>query len=105
MAQVASGRFGVTPQFLANADQLEIKIAQGAKPGTPLLQTHHTCVMSALRLTCTDKFVPALLCLIITHRSVCADNDALKGSMLTVSSGTCHLSATSGCKECRTELM
>lgn len=35
--QVASGRFGVTPQFLANADQLEIKIAQGAKPGTALL--------------------------------------------------------------------
>jgi glutamate synthase (ferredoxin) len=31
--QVASGRFGVTPQFLMNADQLEIKIAQGAKPG------------------------------------------------------------------------
>lgn len=31
--QVASGRFGVTPQFLANADQVEIKIAQGAKPG------------------------------------------------------------------------
>ena len=40
MVQVASGRFGVTPQFLANADQLEIKIAQGAKPGTPLLHTH-----------------------------------------------------------------
>jgi glutamate synthase (ferredoxin) len=31
--QVASGRFGVTPQFLVNADQLEIKVAQGAKPG------------------------------------------------------------------------
>ncbi|KZV57862.1 Glutamate synthase 1 isoform 1 [Dorcoceras hygrometricum] len=31
--QVASGRFGVTPTFLANAEQLEIKIAQGAKPG------------------------------------------------------------------------
>lgn len=36
--QVASGRFGVTPQFLANADQLEIKIAQGAKPGNTLLE-------------------------------------------------------------------
>ena len=36
-AQVASGRFGVTPQFLVNADQLEIKIAQGAKPGAALL--------------------------------------------------------------------
>jgi len=31
--QVASGRFGVTPGFLMNADQIEIKIAQGAKPG------------------------------------------------------------------------
>ena len=31
--QVASGRFGVTPEFLVNAQQLEIKIAQGAKPG------------------------------------------------------------------------
>lgn len=31
--QVASGRFGVTPTFLVNAQQLEIKIAQGAKPG------------------------------------------------------------------------
>ncbi|CAG9463312.1 unnamed protein product [Pedinophyceae sp. YPF-701] len=31
--QVASGRFGVTPHFLVNADQVEIKIAQGAKPG------------------------------------------------------------------------
>jgi len=31
--QVASGRFGVTPEFLVTAKQLEIKIAQGAKPG------------------------------------------------------------------------
>ena len=31
--QVASGRFGVTPEYLINAKQLEIKIAQGAKPG------------------------------------------------------------------------
>lgn len=31
--QVASGRFGVTPEYLATAQQLEIKIAQGAKPG------------------------------------------------------------------------
>lgn len=31
--QVASGRFGVTPQFLTTAKQLEIKMAQGAKPG------------------------------------------------------------------------
>ena len=31
--QVASGRFGVTPAYLAGARELEIKIAQGAKPG------------------------------------------------------------------------
>ncbi len=31
--QVASGRFGVTSFYLANADELQIKIAQGAKPG------------------------------------------------------------------------
>jgi len=31
--QVASGRFGVTPEFLVTAQQLEIKMAQGAKPG------------------------------------------------------------------------
>jgi glutamate synthase (NADPH) large chain len=31
--QVASGRFGVTPTYLASARDLEIKIAQGAKPG------------------------------------------------------------------------
>eukprot|EP00804_Cyclotella_cryptica_P030228 CCRYP_017107-RB/>CCRYP_017107-RB protein AED:0.04 eAED:0.04 QI:372/1/1/1/1/1/3/87/1683 len=31
--QVASGRFGVTPEFLTTAKQLEIKMAQGAKPG------------------------------------------------------------------------
>ncbi len=31
--QVASGRFGVTPEYLVSADELEIKMAQGAKPG------------------------------------------------------------------------
>jgi glutamate synthase (NADPH/NADH) large chain len=31
--QVASGRFGVTTEYLVNADDLQIKIAQGAKPG------------------------------------------------------------------------
>ncbi len=31
--QVASGRFGVTPQYLASAKELEIKMAQGSKPG------------------------------------------------------------------------
>ena len=31
--QVASGRFGVTSQYLVNADEIQIKMAQGAKPG------------------------------------------------------------------------
>lgn len=31
--QIASGRFGVTPEYLMSAEQLEIKMAQGAKPG------------------------------------------------------------------------
>ncbi|MCO4762368.1 MAG: glutamate synthase large subunit [Myxococcales bacterium] len=31
--QVASGRFGVTPQYLLEADEIQIKMAQGAKPG------------------------------------------------------------------------
>jgi len=31
--QVASGRFGVTAHYLANADEIQIKISQGAKPG------------------------------------------------------------------------
>src|SRR5262245_8756663 len=31
--QIASGRFGVTTEYLVNADQIQIKMAQGAKPG------------------------------------------------------------------------
>jgi glutamate synthase (NADPH) large chain len=31
--QVASARFGVTANYLVNADELQIKMAQGAKPG------------------------------------------------------------------------
>src|SRR3712207_9580238 len=31
--QVASGRFGVTTEYLVNSDVMQIKIAQGAKPG------------------------------------------------------------------------
>jgi glutamate synthase domain-containing protein 2 len=35
--QVASGRFGVSAWYLTNADELQIKMAQGAKPGTVLV--------------------------------------------------------------------
>lgn len=31
--QVASGRFGVTSRYLAEAEEIQIKMAQGAKPG------------------------------------------------------------------------
>ncbi|NEU34586.1 hypothetical protein GN156_28445, partial [bacterium LRH843] len=31
--QVASGRFGVTSEYLVNSDDIQIKMAQGAKPG------------------------------------------------------------------------
>ena len=31
--QVASGRFGVTTEYLVNANDIQIKISQGAKPG------------------------------------------------------------------------
>jgi len=33
LTQVASGRFGVTSSYLSHADELQIKMAQGAKPG------------------------------------------------------------------------
>ena len=35
--QVASGRFGVTSHYLANSDQIQIKMAQGAKPGEVMM--------------------------------------------------------------------
>ena len=31
--QIASGRFGVTPDYLASAEEFQIKMAQGANPG------------------------------------------------------------------------
>ena len=57
--QVASGRFGVTPQFLVNADQMEIKIAQGAKPGVPLCFSHvvHTTLLLPLCLAGCGKML------------------------------------------------
>jgi len=46
--QVASGRFGVTTNYLVNADELQIKIAQGAKPGEGgQLPGHKVSVMIA----------------------------------------------------------
>jgi glutamate synthase (ferredoxin) len=49
--QIASGRFGVTTRYLVHADEIEIKIAQGAKPGEggQLPATKVTPYIAALR--------------------------------------------------------
>ncbi len=51
--QVASGRFGVTIEYLVNADELQIKMAQGAKPGraasSPVARSTPTSARSATR--------------------------------------------------------
>jgi len=49
--QVAAGRFGVTPEYLMNAKQLEIKIAQGAKPGEGQLPGQGQPYIAMLRRT------------------------------------------------------
>ena len=46
--QVASGRFGVTAWYLTNADELQIKMAQGAKPGAWV-----SCAVFRARICCT----------------------------------------------------
>lgn len=44
--KVASGRFGVTSAYLANSDDLQIKMAQGAKPGEGgELPGHKVCIL------------------------------------------------------------
>ena len=51
--QIASGRFGVTPEYAAFADELQIKIAQGSKPGEGGQLPGHkvTAAIAALRHT------------------------------------------------------
>ncbi len=50
--QVASGRFGVTSNYLANSDQIQIKMAQGAKPGEGgELPGSKVCVVDAVDLS------------------------------------------------------
>ncbi len=51
--QVASGRFGVTPHYLVNAEVLQIKIAQGAKPGEGGQLPGHKVSELIARLRCT----------------------------------------------------
>lgn len=50
--QIASGRFGVTPHFLVNADVLQIKMAQGAKPGEGGQLPGHKVNETIARLRC-----------------------------------------------------
>ncbi len=51
--QVASGRFGVTPHYLVHADMLQIKIAQGAKPGEGGQLPGHKVNEMIARLRCS----------------------------------------------------
>jgi len=56
--QVASGRFGVTPTYLAMADELQIKIAQGSKPGEGGQIPGHKVTEVIARLRHTQPGVP-----------------------------------------------
>ena len=51
--QVASGRFGVTPHYLVNAEVLQIKIAQGAKPGEGGQLPGHKVSPTIAKLRCS----------------------------------------------------
>ena len=53
--QVASGRFGVTPEYLAFAEELQIKIAQGSKPGEGGQLPGHKVTVEIARLRHTAR--------------------------------------------------
>ena len=55
--QVASGRFGVTPEYLAFAEELQIKIAQGSKPGEGGQLPGHKVTVEIARLRHTQPGV------------------------------------------------
>jgi glutamate synthase (ferredoxin) len=55
--QVASGRFGVTPEYIAFADELQIKIAQGSKPGEGGQLPGHKVTAEIARLRHTQEGV------------------------------------------------
>ncbi|MCG3174310.1 MAG: Ferredoxin-dependent glutamate synthase 1 [Myxococcota bacterium] len=55
--QVASGRFGVTTEYLINADELQIKMAQGAKPGEGGQLPGHKVTEDIARVRHTTPFV------------------------------------------------
>jgi glutamate synthase domain-containing protein 2/glutamate synthase domain-containing protein 1/glutamate synthase domain-containing protein 3 len=58
--QVASGRFGVTPEYLANAEVLQIKMAQGSKPGEGGQIPGHKVTDEIARLRHTRPGVPLI---------------------------------------------
>ncbi|MCS7207807.1 MAG: glutamate synthase large subunit [Dehalococcoidia bacterium] len=58
--QVASGRFGVTPEYLAMADELEIKMAQGSKPGEGGQLPGHKVVAHIAAIRYTQVGVPLI---------------------------------------------
>ena len=58
--QVASGRFGVTPHYLVNAEVVQIKIAQGAKPGEGGQLPANKVDELIARLRCTMPGVPLI---------------------------------------------
>ncbi len=55
--QVASGRFGVTPAYLASAEELQIKMAQGSKPGEGGQLPGHKVSVEIARLRHTEAGV------------------------------------------------
>ncbi len=58
--QVASGRFGVTPEYLAMADEIEIKMAQGSKPGEGGQLPGHKVVEHIAAIRHTQPGVPLI---------------------------------------------
>ncbi|MCX5706944.1 MAG: glutamate synthase large subunit, partial [Candidatus Omnitrophica bacterium] len=55
--QIASGRFGVTTNYLVNADEIQIKIAQGAKPGEGGQLPGHKVSLTIAQTRCTTPGV------------------------------------------------
>jgi len=58
--QVASGRFGVTPEYLVYADEIEIKMAQGSKPGEGGQLPGHKVVEHIAAIRHTQPGVPLI---------------------------------------------
>ncbi len=59
--QIASGRFGVTPAYLRSAEELQIKVAQGAKPGEGGQLPGHKVTPLIARLRHTMQVSPSYL--------------------------------------------